>query len=140
MNVTRWAAYAEEFERKSRDFYSSCMRDAKDHDEKVLFSFLLRQENRHLQSIQGFLRGLEYDRSMIDPPMFNRLAKIRDDRMREKVNRALQFEKEGYEFYMSESLKEPDLAAKQFLKRLADDELKHSEVIGNCGRFLFLDE
>jgi len=137
---------AQSTERKGIRFYLQALDKVVDANSKQILKFLISEEQRHLKMFMDLEKDLkhgdnkdkkasvaEFVKHKQKSPMFSRSAYKKVEGKEINVitlfTIALKMEQEGIKLYerMAKETKEPDI--KRFLKKLADDEREHFEVI-----------
>jgi rubrerythrin len=148
-------AQAYMMEMKGKEFYEEALKRVKDAFAKEALKFLISEEERHLDKINrfnGYLFGREeFDleaecsvattkraRVAIGQFVGQKLKKQLDQAGTdiEIYEAALNFEKDGYEYYSKLAEKEVDPRLRRFFEFLENEEIKHFELIQETIRYL----
>jgi rubrerythrin len=114
---------------------------------KRLFQGFVSDEMRHLKALQDIMNDLDIELKEVPPrenikTIFSELKDQMMERVRattdemEAVKIALDFEKEGYEFYVKAAESAYDEKEKKLFERLSGEEKRHYRLLENTHRFL----
>jgi len=113
---------------------------------KRLFESFVVDELRHLKMLQDIMNGLDIEIKFVRPKediktvfselkgeMMQRISATTDEK--EAVKVALDFEKEGYNFYKKAALEAAEEKEKKLFKVLTAEEERHYKLLENTNRF-----
>jgi len=152
--ILKWLQFAIDLEDRGLEFYKECLANTQHPRAMELFDFLIKVETGHKKALQSVLDGYSkgdekvmhdalhaFMRMDIEPPLFDKGSKEKMTSpltaLHEMFNKALDFEKEGAEFYRKMEDEELDLDLKKLFRKLAQDEVEHFQEIRQLGSFVF---
>jgi rubrerythrin len=138
-------------EEKGLYFYGQCVKEKLDYPLNELFEFLVREETKHHKLLMKILDELEREKEykFTIEEYLGKKDKIPNFKIKEikplvdkpsvirTLNKAIQFEEKGLNFYENLESEEKNSEIKALFKRLAQDELDHRETIIKMGRSFF---
>lgn len=146
MDLKEAMAQAVEFERKGKEYYTEIANSTDNQFVKDVFLFVAEQEVFHEKEIQGYIESTDVD--MSDAPdaevkkFFNREIDQFKDELKaseehtEAYEKAMQLEKDAYNFYKESYEKADDEELKKFLTFLMRQESNHYALFHNAMEFL----
>jgi rubrerythrin len=114
---------------------------------KRIFEGFIEDEKRHLKMLDGIMRDMDIELNVVNPEKDIRtiFSELRDQ-MRQRISAttdeiqavgiALDFEKEGYNFYQKAALEAKEDKEKRLFEILVVEEKRHYEILENTYRFL----
>ncbi len=114
---------------------------------KRIFEGFIEDEKRHLEMLDGIMRDMDIELNVVNPEKDIRtiFSELRDQ-MRQRISAttdeiqavgiALDFEKEGYNFYQKAALEAKEDKEKRLFEVLIVEEKRHYEILENTYRFL----
>jgi len=139
VSVANWAREGIMIEDKGLKFYQDCLAKAQQQESRLLFLFLIAEETKHREALQKVLDAEHAEEAM---GQFTSSAKALFDKaalkdmapegsaLSQMLNTAMELEQQSHDFYTAEAADGP---AKEFLLRLAKEELDHLELIRSFG-------
>lgn len=145
-----WIKFALTLEEKGIDFYTRCAAQTKDAHAKGLFEFLKREEYKHKSTLTTLLlnvtkgniqkikeSAVAYEELNQAIPIFNmgdveRLTKP-DTAISEMINKSMELEDEGIEFYQEVAQKEANKDVRSLFLALIKQEEEHKNIIKRFG-------
>jgi rubrerythrin len=149
-----WIQFGIDTEQKSIDFYSQCLKKVRHPIAIEIFDYLVRVEKSHKkiletlleQEAKGDKRRIEesigaFFRLQIKNPLFP--TEEVEDMLKPTatlvgmLNKALELENTGMEFYNKVAKEEKDPKVKALFLRLAADEKDHKKELTDLGYYVF---
>jgi rubrerythrin len=114
---------------------------------KRIFEGFIEDEKRHLKMLDGIMRDMDIELNVVNPEKDIRtiFSELRDQMTQrvsvttdeiQAVGIALDFEKEGYNFYQKAALEAKEDKEKRLFEVLVVEEKRHYEILENTYRFL----
>jgi rubrerythrin len=128
-------------------FYAEAEKKSSHPFGKEMFKGFIKDETRHLKMLKSILEGLDIEMTSVRPAdtiktVFSELkdemmerVKALDDEM-DAVKIALQFEKEGFDFYKKAAESAPTELEKKLFNLLAEEEEDHYRILNETFNFL----
>jgi rubrerythrin len=147
MSLSKAVETAIRMETDAMKFYREAVSKTSHPLGKRLFQGFVSDEMGHLKALQDIMNDLDVEMKEVPPredikTIFTELkdqmmerVKATTDEM-EAVRIALDFEKEGYEFYIKASEAAADEKEKKLFTRLSNEEKRHYHLLENTHRFL----
>ncbi len=114
---------------------------------KRIFEGFIEDEKRHLKMLDGIMKDMDIELSVVNPEKDIKtiFSELKDQMMQrvsvttdeiQAVGIALDFEKEGYNFYQKAALEAEEEKEKRLFEVLTIEEKRHYEILENTYRYL----
>ena len=114
---------------------------------KKIFEGFIEDEKRHLKMLDGIMKDMDIELRVVNPEKDIRtiFSELKDQMMQrvsvttdeiQAVGIALDFEKEGYNFYQKAALEAKDENEKRLFEVLTIEEKRHYKLLENTYRYL----
>ena len=128
-------------------FYSEAAKKTSHPFGKEMFRGFIKDETRHLKTLQDIFRGIDISIELIRPrdaikTVFSTLknemmqrVKVMDNEL-EAINISLKFEKEGFDFYKESASRADSPKEKELFEKLSVEENDHFTILLETQKFL----
>lgn len=147
MSLSNAVEIAIRMEKDAMKFYAEATGKTSHPLGKKIFEGFIEDEKRHLRMLDGIIKNLDIELKVVHPDkdiktiftelkdqMMQRVSVTTDEM--EAVKIALDFEKEGYDFYQKAALEAENNKEKMLFEVLATEEKRHYTLLENTFRYL----